>query len=366
MKSINILGAGPAGLTAGINLAQEGYNVTVFEKQKTCGARFHADLQAFENWTTDIDVLKDPKNMNIKVNFHCEPLKKLFIYDHLSNRTIIKSKKPMGYVVVRGPSKISMDTGLMKQAVNAGVKLKFGHSEKVNYQVVSTGPSGADVLAKGVTFRTKTKDMLVVITDDNIAPKGYTYLFISKGYGVLSTALFTHFHKVYEYYLKMRQRADEILNLNMYKVKEFGGYCNFYLERDYVRDGNIFTGESAGLQDYLLMFGLRYAITSGYIAAKSIVNNGDYSRMINNRFSKQLRISLVNRFLFEKIGNRGYKFVIRLLHGSEDPMRLMHNLYTKPCYYRLLLPLAKLSMGKRDRHRYCNCTWCRSKEQEYN
>ena len=34
MRQISILGAGPAGLTAAINLAKEGYKVTIFEKRK--------------------------------------------------------------------------------------------------------------------------------------------------------------------------------------------------------------------------------------------------------------------------------------------------------------------------------------------
>jgi len=60
MKSryIKIAGAGPAGLTAAINLAKSGYKVGIFEKNNNAGARFHGDLQGLENWTKEEDALK--------------------------------------------------------------------------------------------------------------------------------------------------------------------------------------------------------------------------------------------------------------------------------------------------------------------
>ena len=51
MKEVKILGAGLSGLTAAINLAQIGYKVDVYEKNKDVGMRFHGDLQGLENWS---------------------------------------------------------------------------------------------------------------------------------------------------------------------------------------------------------------------------------------------------------------------------------------------------------------------------
>ena len=56
---VRILGAGPAGLAAAINLAHAGFPVEVFEKRHDCGARFHGDLQGLENWSRPTDALDD-------------------------------------------------------------------------------------------------------------------------------------------------------------------------------------------------------------------------------------------------------------------------------------------------------------------
>lgn len=81
MKEVKILGAGPAGLTAAINLAKEGYQVTIFEKEKECGMRFNGDFQGIENWSSQVDVLDDLNLMNIKTNFYFDPIRNCEIYD---------------------------------------------------------------------------------------------------------------------------------------------------------------------------------------------------------------------------------------------------------------------------------------------
>ena len=55
--SIHIAGAGLAGLSAAIGLAQRGHRVEVFEKNADSGAARHSDWDAIENWTgQDIQV----------------------------------------------------------------------------------------------------------------------------------------------------------------------------------------------------------------------------------------------------------------------------------------------------------------------
>ena len=79
MDYAKILGAGPAGLSAAINLASAGYSVNVFEKNQEIGSVVKRNLQGLENWSDKQDVVKEFKKMRIKPNFDCEPFKNLRI-----------------------------------------------------------------------------------------------------------------------------------------------------------------------------------------------------------------------------------------------------------------------------------------------
>lgn len=59
MKGIRILGAGLSGLTAAINIAKEGYQVDIFEKNEGMGMRFHGGILGLENWSEKKDILEE-------------------------------------------------------------------------------------------------------------------------------------------------------------------------------------------------------------------------------------------------------------------------------------------------------------------
>ena len=62
-KSIAVIGAGPAGLSCAYYLAVDGYNVTVFEKEKTLGGMLTMGIPAFrlgrEIVNAEIDILRE-------------------------------------------------------------------------------------------------------------------------------------------------------------------------------------------------------------------------------------------------------------------------------------------------------------------
>ena len=80
IENIKTAGAGPAGLTAAINLAMAGYQVDVFEKNHDTGVRFNGDLHGLENWSRRKDVINELHDMNIKsTNFNYTGFKNLRI-----------------------------------------------------------------------------------------------------------------------------------------------------------------------------------------------------------------------------------------------------------------------------------------------
>ena len=54
--SVEMVGAGPAGLSAALAARASGADVVVYEKRSDVGQRFHGDFQGLENWTHEGDV----------------------------------------------------------------------------------------------------------------------------------------------------------------------------------------------------------------------------------------------------------------------------------------------------------------------
>lgn len=331
MKKIKILGAGLSGLTAAINLAKAGYKVDVYEKNKDSGMRFNGDLQGLENWTMEKDVLQDLNSMNIKINFNANPYKLLHVYDDNLKEKLIKSKRPMFYIVQRGALKGSIDYGLKKQALDAGVNIHYGKTlfdkdkgiKKAD--IIATGPKNVSAIAVGISFRTNHKDIAIGILDDTIAPKAYGYILVSKGKGCIAAMLADDFVNANNYFNKLMQAEKKIINVKKTNVKKISGFGNFHIMNNYFKDNKYWVGEAAGLQDKLWGFGMRYAITSGYLTAKSIIENKDYNALIKERFANQLKTSAVNRFFYEKLGNRGYRYFVR--KAEDNPLRFLKKAY---------------------------------------
>src|SRR5215208_1397647 len=72
--TIKIAGAGPAGLTAAVVLAQAGRRVVVYERAEDVGSRHAGDLEALENWTTPVDLHNELAEWGLATNFDCVPI----------------------------------------------------------------------------------------------------------------------------------------------------------------------------------------------------------------------------------------------------------------------------------------------------
>ena len=347
MKQIKILGAGLSGLTAAINLALEGYKVKMFEKNNDCGKRFNNDFQGLENWESKVDILNDLKSMNIETNFYCKPFHTVWVYDFKLNKTKITSKTPVFYLVMRGNTKECLDIALKKQAIKLGVEINFNKTlAEKDANIIATGPKRVDAVAKGITFNTKTSDTAIGVLNDNIAPKGYAYLLVSAGKGTLATVLFKDFENINYYFEKTIGTFNKIIDLKLKNIKEFGGYGNFFLSKKYEKNRKLFTGEIIGLQDFFLMFGMRYAITSGYLAAKSIIENKNYDDLIKYKFRNQLKTSIVNRFLFERLGNRGYQLLISKTKNVNELISFLNKQSNPSFNKKLIYPISKCVLKK--------------------
>jgi len=346
-KNIKIIGAGPSGLTAAINLAMAGYKVEVYEKNKDVGIKLNGDFQGLENWTSKSDILDSLKKMNIKINFPYAPLHSVKIYDCDLNKTELETKKPFCYLIRRGNFKDTLDIGLKKQAEELGVKIIYRKKIKKfkGKNIVAIGSRKVDGIGVGITFDTKNKDDCIVFLDDRIAPKAYAYLLINNGKGTLVTCMFKTSIGGKKYFEKALGKFKEVVDLDMKNVKHFGGFVNFFIRDSNYKNEKFYVGECAGFQDYLWGFGMRYAITSGYLAAKSIIEDKDYDKLWKKEFKGLLETSLSNRFLFERLGNSGYKKIISLI--SKNPLNSLYKNYNPSFIKKIILPFAKIKYKKR-------------------
>lgn len=365
-EPVQIAGAGPSGLAAAITLARKGVSVQVHEAQKEVGFRFQGDLQGLENWTTQQDVLQWMQENGLNTAFKKHPCHEGVAFDSQDKAYKVSSQQALFYMVERGPGPGSLDTALLNQARDLGVEVIFNsrlkHIDKEG--ILAIGPKAADAIAVGYHFETDMENGFWVICDNNLAPKGYAYVLIMSGRGTLKSCMFSGFKQEQMYVDRTVEAFKRLLGLNMINPQPHGGVGNFHLPMSAVHGGHPIVGEQAGFQDTLWGFGMRHAMASGILAAQSMLSGDDYNQLWQQAFSNQLKTSIVNRAIFSLLGNRGYRFVLRLLSTSSEPHALLHNQYKLNQYKRFLLPWARwrYASQRKDKscdHINCSCVWCR-------
>lgn len=347
MHKIKILGAGPAGLGAAINLAKAGYEVDVFEKNQDVGKRFRGDLQGLENWSEKGDVLAHLQEMNIEVNFDCDPFAEFRVTDGFRLETIT-FKKPFFYLVKRGPLKGSLDQGLKKQALQAGVRIHFGQT-LLKPDIAATGPISREIagIDKGIVFKTKIKDIAIGMVNEQSDVKGYSYLLVTKGYGCMGTVLVDQLDAVNRCLEKTKQLFSGLIDLDIRNPRPMGGVASFSTKNIFQENGTRYVGEAAGIQDLLWGYGIRSALTSGFLAARSIITGKSYDILARKQFHHKLKAGVVNRFFWEKLVSKRFPFFMNKLKTSKDPFPFFYSFHQFNRIQKLLYPVARYSLRRR-------------------
>lgn len=361
---IEIVGAGPSGLACAIVLARAGRSVVVREWHETVGARFHSDFQGLENWSDQRDVLGELRAAGIEAHFLAHPVYEGTAFDAWGESYPMKGEYPLYYLVHRGSQDGSLDRGLLEQALELGVEVRFDDRvrEPAEHAVLAIGPRTADAIAAGHVFDTDRPDGNWVAFNNALAPLGYAYLLIHDGRGTLASCMFTGFKRQAEYVERTVAFFSEKVGLRMRNAHPFGGFANFRLPRTAVQGGHPVIGEQAGFQDALAGFGMRYALRSGILAARSLIEGKDYTRAWRTELLPLLRTGTANRFIFNSLGERGWRWALRGLSRSDTAAKLFQ-LYRPSLLTRLVFPIASwryrapLADPSCD-HVGCGCVWC--------
>ena len=365
-ETIQIVGAGPAGLAAAITLAHAGRRVVVHEAAAEVGSRFQGDHQGLENWTAERDVLDDFREHGICLDFARMPCRHGVAFDAWGKRYDFQSESPLFYTIERGPGHGTVDSALLAQAHDLGVEVRFNSRVRQveGPAILAAGPRAADAIAVGFHFETSMADGCWVICDDELAPQGYAYLLVANGHGTVKSCMFSGFKRESEYVARTVERFQKLVGLEMKNPQPHGGAGNFRIPASAYSGQHPVAGEQAGFQDTLWGFGIRFAIASGILAARSLMDGKNYDVRWRDALNPVLRAAVVNRAVYGALGNAGYRGFLRRASASGDARLFLHRYYGPSWLKSLLYPWARWRVQSRRRdvtcnHIDCTCVWCR-------
>lgn len=239
-------------------------------------------------------------------------------------------------------------------------RLKHLHGEGI----LAAGPRAADAIAVGYHFDTDMKDGFWAICDDRLAPKGYAYLLVTGGRGTMKSCIFSDFKHEKVFVERSLEAFQRLAGLRMRNPVPHGGVGNFRVPASGYSGRHPLVGEQAGFQDTLWGFGIRLAISSGMLAAQSLLTGENYDALWRRELLPQMQTSVVNRALYSLAGNRGYRWSLRRLLSRKDIRRSLRHQY-QPSWPKYLLRSWANSRYQSQRkdiscdHVDCHCVWCR-------
>lgn len=339
----------------------------VHETKRDVGVRFIGDLQIIEGSSEPEPVPDFLGRIGIERNFYFRPATTATFYDHRGRGRTIASGSPYGWFIRRGAEEGTLDRGLLAQARAAGATVVFesrlGPGEA---DIVATGPASPDGLAREMTWRTDEPERVEVFFNHRLAPGGYSYLFILDGLATFGCAVVAGFKQIDDYFEHSLAEARRLHAFALPAEPRTGySYMNFHLKQQATADGARFVGEAAGFQDYLFGLGIRYALTSGWLAAQSILEGRDYDTLWRPSLGEKQKTSLVNRFLYEAGGNAGLSMFVRQAAHAKDFHEYLAAWHRRPWWKVALTPLVRRfwrhdgrCLHKPGKH------WCRARDTE--
>ncbi len=366
-RPIRIAGAGPSGLAAAIALGRAGRAVEVHEAKRDVGMRFIGDIQIIEGTSEREPIPRFLDRIGIERNFYFRAADWATFYDHRGVARVIRSGEPYGYFIRRGAEEGTLDRGLLSQARSLSVNVIFNSRlSPEQADIVATGPAAPDGLAREMTWRTNDPERVDVFFNHELSPGGYSYLFILDGVATFGCAIVADFKQIDDYFDHSLAAAQRLHRFEIPKETRTGySYMNFHLKERATAGSARYVGEAAGFQDYLFGLGIRYALTSGNLAARSILENRDFDELWINELRAKQETSVVNRFLYETGGNAGLSIFVRQASRASDFHRYLSSWHQGRWWKSLLSPIVR-----RVWQHYGRCLhkpgehWCRSRDTE--
>ena len=342
-REILIAGAGVAGLTAAIGLRRAGQAVRVVERHAASGIQRAAEWDAIENWTSLEDLPRFLERIGVEpARFRHVGYTRFSVIDPAGRRYDVATPQPFFYLIKRGARPGGLEHGFQEQAEAMGIPITYGTPCPPGTADIWAGGTfgqGSRFVSVGFTFETDHPNWVCGIVDARIAPRAYAYLVVVEGEGTLAVVL-----------TEARQHANRLLEravaafqqhtaLTIHAPRKSGGSGGdlgafWHGGREFV------IGEAAGLQDFLWGFGIRHALTAGHLAAQAVLTGEDWQTLADRHLRPLVRASLVNRWLYDHVPNKGYELLVRRFARDPDLNALVSRWYHPRRLHRWLWPLA--------------------------
>ena len=339
----------------------------VHEAKSDVGKRFIGDLQIIESASESEPVPAFLDRIGVDRNFYFRAADHATFYDHRHRARVIRSSTPYGWFIRRGAEDGTLDRGLLAQARQHGASVIFNSRLATEAaDVVATGPATPDGLAREMTWRSGDPERIDVFFDHRLSPGGYSYLFILDGIATFGCAIVADFKGIDDYFDRSLAAAQHLHRFEIPAETRTGySYMNFHLKRHATASGTRFVGEAAGFQDYLFGLGIRYALTSGWLAARSILESRDFDELWTAELGRKQETSLVNRFLYEMGGNFGLSMFVRRAAGARDFRSYLHGWHERRWWKSVLAPVVRRVWKHQGRCQHKPGEhWCRSRDTE--
>lgn len=312
-------GAGVAGLAAASAFARAGEQVEVIELKSRVGSSAGVHTEAIRNYL-GWDGLDDLTRFGVKVR----PFS-------VANRVVRRSlhfvsavRGPSYYLVDRG-GPLSVERQLLEQALDLGVQVRYRtKADLTSVDVRATGaPKGkANMLAAGYRFAREGSnlpdDEIHAVFDSDLAPAGYLCILPGPAWHSIYTVSWRVLP--YEELLAKVDRAfrlDWIRNIlgTAHRVGRIYGK-GYYHPNPYeaaLKDMVPHVGEAAGIQDAVGGFGIRYAVASGALAAKALLEDLSYPALLREEFRDDFEIALKSRAWLDRAKDEDYDRLLEKL-----------------------------------------------------
>lgn len=305
---IKIAGAGISGLVAGLTLQKGGEQVELYEKASFVGSR-PLEVKALRNYDSEVDVL----DFLEKYGVHLKPNKrisKVIKYSPSLYKTEVFSKrKPAFYMIKCGSEEDSFNNQLLNEFLDEGGQIKFNSSLKESEaDIIATGSKEAHALIVGGVYENLNyTGALHLFYNNQYFHKGYLTIMPHKD-GLSTILLVSFFPKDINLKDRLISSFNKIKPLKEIvsgakQIYSIGGRVNFDIPSSLIRNGKLIVGERGGLCDFSRAFGLKYAIVSGNLAGKSILNGQDYNAAWKEVLYEDLVDGFKNRMKFHGYTN---------------------------------------------------------------